>query len=125
VGPERYDLSYDYDEARLRRKAFPDKFLSFRDERRPGVILEKIAKSSGGNPEDIDLLSKLDADGFKKLFKENDGPNLSSIVQTALRFGTYAGASNEMQQITKNAIEALRRIEMNLQLTPAECADTA
>lgn len=92
------------------KAAFEDKVKSFKDVRSPSQLLIKIAQNSGWNPEDISLLAALSVDDYYAIFKEFKGDDLHVIVNQALRFKQYSPPSEEMNTISKNAEDALKKI---------------
>lgn len=91
-------------------KAFADKLASFKDKRSPKDILLKIARTSGWNPEDITVLTKISTDEYYNLFKETKGDELRVIVSQGLKFASFRDSDTNMQAISTNVEEALKRI---------------
>jgi hypothetical protein len=81
------------------------------DTREPNDVLLQISRQHGWEGQDIRLLSKVGADGYYKMFKAiADSGVLSSVIRTALSFGTIGGASDAEKAIAKNATDALIKI---------------
>lgn len=91
-------------------KAFKKKRSSFTDTRDPVQTLIDMVVDRGWNQEDVTLISKLTADDFYKIFKENNGVRLHQTIKGALDFGRYNNASEEMKLICRNATIALKKI---------------
>ncbi len=90
--------------------AFTKKLSSFKDSRSTQEILEKIAKNSGWNPEDIEALTAVSENEFYDLFKKTKGNQLIIIVSQALKFASYNPSDEKMERISLNAENALKRI---------------
>jgi len=74
-------------------------------------VLLRIAKTDSSSEEDYILLARQTADDFYKLFKGQQGVNLSRIVRTAVGFERIGGDGHERRkQISARAKEALVRI---------------
>lgn len=91
-------------------KAFADKLASYKDTRNPKDILEKIARSSQWNPEDITTLAGISADEYYKLFKGHNGDDLRIMVSQTLKFRHYNQTDPNYARISAAAEEALKRI---------------
>lgn len=92
------------------RRAFDDKYRTFRDARSPAEILTRLSKRDSWSMDDIALLSALSVDDFYQLFKGNHGDNLSRIVRASLQFERIQGIDEETLRISLRAREALVRI---------------
>jgi hypothetical protein len=81
------------------------------DGRDPGDVLLTISSNQGWDGRDILLLSKIDADGYVKLFKSiKDSDELSACIRMALRFGKMGGVGDAEKVLAQNATEALIKI---------------
>lgn len=90
------------------RSAFDRKLASFRDERDPEEVLERLGLQQGWNPEDIQRLASLTADDFYRIFKGLRGSDGQRAVRAALMFRNSQGEAE--MTITRNAKSALKRI---------------
>lgn len=73
-------------------------------------VLERIAGKNGWNQSDEIILANTCVDDYYDLFKTESGRHLSSIVTTCLKFGQFSNASDQQKEITRRAIDALKRI---------------
>lgn len=73
-------------------------------------ILVRLSTQSGWGNNDIRTLSNATVDDYYSLFKSPKSDDLSVLIATSLRFGTYTNSSPEMQMIASNATEALKRL---------------
>jgi hypothetical protein len=103
----RYPFEGDVTDPEL-RKAFADKYDSFKDNRDPIEVILECARRSGWNRDDEALLSRLTVDDFVDLFEELDGEDTPSIVKMAMRMGIPS--TTEGKSVGGNAIDALRKI---------------
>ncbi len=89
---------------------------SVMDTKSPPRVETEISHAGFPTRPIIALISGLSEDDFIKIFKETNGLQLHRIIKTALDFGKFGDASEEMKNITKNATNALQRIgkETNL-----------
>jgi hypothetical protein len=76
----------------------------------PLVTLKRITENDGWNTEDVQALARLTVDDYIALFKGSTGRHVMPMVQTALKFGTYGNATNDMKKVTEVATQALRKI---------------
>jgi hypothetical protein len=100
-----YTFGSDIDDPDV-REAFNAKYRSFRDDRSPADVLIRIARSNSWSRNDVNLLSKLSADNFYRIFKDQKGEDLSRIVRASLQFEV----NEETKAISAKATEALVRI---------------
>jgi hypothetical protein len=91
-------------------QAFKEKCAELRDGRDPAAILLSIANTHGWSDADIGTLSALSIDEYYKIFKEGEGPELRTVIDTCLQFDRIASPSSPMSEISKRAKEALQRI---------------
>ena len=92
-------------------KAVKSKVGNVVDTREPKEVLLQISRQHGWGRRDVELLSKIDADDYYKMFKTiADSGDLSSVIRTALSFGTTGGTSNAEKTIASRATEALLKI---------------
>ena len=82
----------------------------------PLQVLQKIAGKNGWGDEDERVLANTTADLYYDLFKSINGPELSSFVNTCLKFGRFANATEQQLEIGKNSEEALVRIAKESEL---------
>lgn len=73
-------------------------------------ILLKLSSQNGWNRNDIRVLSSASVNDYYDLFKSPKSDDLSVLIATSLRFGTYTNASAEMKLISSNATRALKRL---------------
>jgi len=76
----------------------------------PLEVLQKIAGKNGWDEEDEVVLLNTTSNQYYDLFKSIKGPELSSYVNTCLKFGRFSNATEQQRKIGKNAEDALRRI---------------
>jgi hypothetical protein len=80
-------------------------------------VLLKITRQQGWDKRDIVLLSKLDADGYVKLFKSiDDSDELSACIRMTLGFGKIGGVGDAEKALSQNATDALMKIGTELPL---------
>jgi hypothetical protein len=84
------------------------KFETFHDDR--DVAKTLLGMSNGWSPDDVRFLSRLPADEFYALFKNNSGRTLHKLINACLQFDRIVNASNPMRTISRKAKEALSRI---------------
>lgn len=73
-------------------------------------IVARLSKMDGWNQKDEIVLANSTVEEFYKLFKNADGPHLTSYVKTCLQFCRFANPTERQYQIGKKAEEALIRI---------------
>ena len=73
-------------------------------------VLERIAGKNGFNQSDEVVLVNTTPDEFYEIFKNIDGKHLSSYVNASLQFGNFSNATGRQKEISKNAVEALKKI---------------
>jgi hypothetical protein len=92
-------------------EAFAKIRSSFRLDRNPADVLQRLGERQGWNPEDVECLAELSADEFLRLFKANSGPNLFAAIKLLLEFDEYTGPQSEdMKHISLCVSDALSRI---------------
>jgi hypothetical protein len=111
---ETFDLDsnpfgYEIDDPHL-RAAFAEKLVEIVDERDPSEILIGIDADKSWGAKDIEVLSRLSADDFYKLFKSTKAIDLRRSVRAALYLGRGNPSEPQYAQITQRATEALKRI---------------
>jgi hypothetical protein len=92
------------------RRAFDEKLATFKDEQNPHDVLIRIAKEHAWGPSDVDLLSRMTATDFRKLFKDTKGMDLRRVIDGCLQFGRLGNADESMKAIAERAKEALTSI---------------
>lgn len=103
----RYPFEGDITDEEM-RSAFAKKYESYQDQRDPADVILKCARRSGWNRDDEELLSKLTADDFVKIFDRLDGEDTPPIVKFSIRMGIPS--TTEGKSVGGNATDALRRI---------------
>lgn len=78
------------------------------DNRDPIDVMKKIAKNRSWNPEDIELLSKLSADDYERIFLEIEDQNLNSIGRFIVARSNDDGDNNKRMKLALD--EGLKRI---------------
>lgn len=73
-------------------------------------VLERIAGKNGWNQSDEIILANTCVDDYYDLFKTESGRHLSSFVTKCLKFGQFNNASEQQKEISRRAIDALKRI---------------
>ena len=73
-------------------------------------VLERIAGKNGFNQSDEVVLVNTTPDEFYEIFKNIEGKHLSSYVNASLQFGNFSNATGRQKEISKNAVEALKKI---------------
>jgi hypothetical protein len=91
-------------------KAVTQKFATFASRRDPKAILMSISDTSSWNPTDLSDLAALPVDDYYQLLKNSRGIELRKIINALLKFDDMVGASPAMQEMSKRAREALKRI---------------
>ncbi len=91
-------------------QAFRDKYAELKDERDPTTIMLSIANSHGWSEMDLGALSTLDIEEYYGIFKRLDGVELRKVIDACLQFDRIAGGSEMMQEVSKRARQALRKI---------------
>ena len=89
-------------------KALDDTVQTLKDEREPATVL--LSMSQGWNPEDAKLLSSLDVEVYRKIFKAASGETLRRMIANALQFSVIVNAGEAEKEIARRAREALERI---------------
>lgn len=106
---EEYAFADDIDD-----KAIIDKFREINEETRERktlrAVLEAIAGKESWGGDDAEVLANAATDEYYNLFKGERGRHLGAWVNTCLKFGRFANASERDKQIAAKATEALRRI---------------
>lgn len=69
-----------------------------------------MASSNAWNPEDEITLANTSPEALYKVFKEENGAHLGSMINACLRFGTFANSTERQNKVAASAKEALRRI---------------
>lgn len=90
--------------------AVNQKFATFVSKRDPKAILISISDTSSWNPTDLNDLATLPVDDYYGLLKNNRGIELRKIINALLKFDNMVGATPTMQEMSKRAKEALKRI---------------
>ena len=105
-------------------KAFDEKLATFAKGLNPVETLEQIDKNKGWSPNDISTLSALSAADYKKMFKEQRGDRMRSLVRAAIGFERIVNRGTEFDPIINNARKALEEIaaESKTQCPPCEQA---
>ncbi|MFH1671874.1 MAG: hypothetical protein ABIF87_00365 [Pseudomonadota bacterium] len=73
-------------------------------------VLAKIAGKDGWSRDDEEILSTASIKDYYTVFKTEQGPHLSSWVDTCLQFGRFSNPSEKLLKIAENATSALRMI---------------
>jgi hypothetical protein len=73
-------------------------------------VLAKIAGKDSWGRDDEEILSTANIKDYYTVFKTEQGPHLSSWVDTCLQFGRFSNPSEKMLKIAENATAALRMI---------------
>lgn len=73
-------------------------------------VLEKLSDRDGWGQDDEHILSHTTPEEYYALFKSENGLQLSSYIDTCLKFGQFGNATEQQMQIAKNATIALKRI---------------
>jgi hypothetical protein len=110
--PEFFDLSkypFPVPDPEL-REAFDKKFMASNQARDPVETLLKIAKGGGWSQAEVTLLAGLPSEWYYDTFKLYSEEVLRSMLTVTLQFDKFPDAIEEMQSISRHAIEALTRI---------------
>jgi hypothetical protein len=92
-------------------QAFADKHASFAvTQVDPAELLIKLKRGDSWNDRDLIFLAGLSVDDYERIFLQNTGERLRSIVSAALQFSRIGNATPAMQAITNGARAALQRI---------------
>ena len=87
-------------------KAFADKVATFVDDRDPRAVLDHMVERQGWNPQDIDLLAKIDAAGYVAIFESLRSSRLRQSIELLRSIGSHPGG----ETIGPAVDDALRRI---------------
>jgi hypothetical protein len=91
-------------------KAFDEKLATFTTDVNPVEVLERIDKNKGWSPNDISTLCALGVADYKKMFKEQRGDRMRSLVRAAIGFERIVNRGTQFDPIINNARKALEEI---------------
>lgn len=86
------------------RSALEARRASFVDDRDPEPVLIGIAEGKASEEEDRLLMAGLSASQFLSIFKNHDGDELRTIIQTAMRLAMQEGEKSELFRATLNQV---------------------
>jgi hypothetical protein len=102
--------------------AFIRQTQSSRSTRSASDVLSDFGTRGGWSPDELTQLAELKADDLYELFKSARGADLHRLLKGALYFRRVTNRSPEMEQVTTNALEALRRIGQESRLNAKRVA---
>jgi len=105
----RHPFSDDVDDPDV-RNAFDKKYRSEKKIPSASAVLLRIYENDSWSEDDMALLSEQSADDFYRMFKSQDGANLSRLVRMCLQFERIGDGGDGKREISAKAKEALVRI---------------
>ena len=79
-------------------------------------VLERLVGTNGWSHKDEVVLKKTTSEEFYKIFKNEEGEQLSSYVYACLQFGSFSNPTEQQGTIARNAIQALKTIAAESEL---------
>lgn len=90
---------------------FNDAYVSTKPQGDFREVLSRLNGSNGWRDEDVDILDSISQKEYFDFFKGLDGPELTSIIATALKFARIGNASEKMISVTSKVRGALIEIK--------------